>query len=94
VIGQLTVHQAKQIADAYLARRERWGEAGEDETTSLLVVLLNYGDHLTPVACIGGEWTGTKGDLPASTGIPLCPNRHPLTESRKQFRLGLVESLL
>lgn len=85
----LDLAQAQDLAGRYFARRERF--VGEDERTSFLVVVLNYGDHLTAVACIGGEWQGTKGDLPRHDGIPLCPNGHPLTESRHHQRLGLVE---
>lgn len=88
-MATLDLPQAQDLASRYFARRERF--ADEDERTSFLVVVLNYGDHLTAAACIGGEWQGTKGDLPQRDGIPLCPNGHPLTESFVQFRLGLVQ---
>lgn len=85
----LNLDQAKEIADVYFVRREAFHQ--ETPLTSLLVVLLNYGDHLTQVHCISGEWTGKKGELQPRDGIPLCPNGHPLIESHKQLRLGLVE---
>ncbi len=59
---------------------------------SILVVLLNYGDHLTMVSCTAGEWSGVKGDLVPSAGIPKCPNGHVLVEHRRQMRLGLVSA--
>jgi hypothetical protein len=83
----LTVDQAKEMHNAFVNRREAW--PNETEQTSFLVVVLNYGDHLTGVSCIGGEWTGTKGEIPVSNGIPLCPIGHPLVESANQWRLSL-----
>jgi hypothetical protein len=90
----LTVAQATEIWTRYHQRRERFPV--EEPLTSFLVVVLNYGDHLTPVSCIGGEWTGTKGDATAhsATGIPLCPSNHPLLEGRERQRLGLVDEVL
>lgn len=84
----LTVDDARDLASRYLARRARWTE--EDAETAFLVVVLNYGDHLTGVSCVGGEWTGIKGDLTPRDGIPLCPNGHPLLEQSTRMRLGLV----
>jgi hypothetical protein len=61
------------------------------ETTdqSIVVVLLNAGDRYTEVRCIGGEWTGIKGDLPTFDGVPHCPNRHALLED-PGIRLGWI----
>ena len=87
--SELTVVQALRLSDAYFYRRERW--ADEDPRTSFLVAVLNYGDRLTAVACIGREWSGTKGDLQRQEGIPLCPNGHPLIEFGPRCRLGLIE---
>jgi hypothetical protein len=68
-----------------------------DETfvMSLGVVLMNLGDSFVQVECVGGEWSGTKGDLAAQTifpkGIPLCPLKHPLIEITRAPILALVE---
>jgi hypothetical protein len=89
----LTLDDALDIAGRYLHRRDVILE--EDETTSLLVVLLNYGDHLTKVSCIGGEWAGFKGQLIRGEGeIPHCPDGHPLIESVNQYRLGLIQDIV
>ena len=87
----ITVDQARDLAARYFARRSRFVD--EDEETSLLVVLLNFGDHLTAVSCIGGEWSGTKGELRPGNGIPVCPLGHPLLESDNQVRLALVRQV-
>ena len=86
----LTVPQAADIAEQFQHRRERF----PDERTfdALMTVLLNFGDNLTPVACILGEWSGTKGELPRSAGLPLCPNGHPLLETGDGYRLALVST--
>lgn len=84
----LTVDQARDMAIRYFNRRGLFEE--EDKITSFLVVVLNYGDHLTEVSCIAGEWNGMKGDLQSREGIPLCPNGHPLLENAYQLRLGLI----
>jgi hypothetical protein len=68
-----------------------------DETfvMSLGVVLMNLGDSFVQVECIGGEWSGTKGDLAAQTifpkGIPLCPLKHPLIETSTAPTLALIQ---
>ena len=72
-----------------------WRQAhitNESLLLSIGVVLMNYGDQLTPVWCVGGEWSGTKGDLPrpAVGRIPHCPSGHVLTEGRPRYRLALV----
>lgn len=86
----LTIEQARDLRARILARRERFPD--EDEEMGFLVVVLNYGDHLTNVACIAGEWTGTKGELEPRPGggIPLCPSGHPLLEGPTRQLLGLV----
>lgn len=90
----LTIDQAYDIADRFTARRVAFKD--ETDQYSLMVVLLNYGDHLTRVDCINGEWSGTKGDLlrqPTGLhgfGIPKCPNGHVLTESTERLQLGLI----
>lgn len=91
-MSALSVHQANDIFERIAARRERF--ADEDEHTSFMVVLLNYGDHLTAVSCIGGEWSGVKADLTPRDGVPLCPFGHPLMESNARQRLGLVDEQL
>lgn len=75
----LTVAQAKAIHDAYRYRRQEY-HFSEDSEMSMLVVLLNAGAPYTPVRCVGGEWSGVKGDLPRQAGLPHCPNGHVLTE--------------
>lgn len=71
--------------------QERQARFGEDFTMSVGVVLLNLGDRFVNVACVGGEWCGTKGDLTPRQGIPLCPNGHPLVETSTAPRLALCE---
>lgn len=72
----------------FVERREKF--PNEPEETSFLVLILNYGDHLTEVWCTNGEWKGTKGLLRVSSNIPVCPAGHPLFESPNQYRLQLV----
>jgi len=85
----LTLAEAGAIAEAVQYRQDNW--SGESLLNSVMVVLLNAGSEYTPVRCVGGEWSGTKGDL-ASTGggIPLCPNGHVLLETGPGKRLGFV----
>lgn len=84
----LTVEEATDLANSYFDRRKRFPE--EEDHVSFFVVVFNFGDHLTPVRCTKGEWKGLKKDLPKREGLPLCPNGHPLLESRNQVRLGLI----
>jgi hypothetical protein len=84
----LTVEQATDLVDRYIRRRDRFPE--EEEREAFLVVLLNYGDHLTRVHCINGEWQGTKDEIPPKDGLPLCPNGHPMLETGPIFRLSLL----
>lgn len=84
----LTVDQANDLADRYFRRRALFAE--EDQRQSFLMVALNYGDHLTRVHCINGEWQGTKDEIPPKAGLPLCPNGHPMLETGPIFRLSLL----
>lgn len=84
---RLGVADAQSIADRIIRRQGNFSETLE---MSIMVVLLNYGDHLTAVSCTAGEWSGVKGDLFPRAGIPQCPNGHTLVEHRQQMRLGLV----
>lgn len=87
---KLTLEEVRHFAGQYFTRRMLF--PNEDELTSFIVVTINYGDHLTSVACIGGEWRGVKGDLhQENSSIPRCPLDHPLIESMEQTRLGLVK---
>lgn len=87
--GLLTTEMANTIYSTVELRQARF-----DETlhTSLMVVLLNYGDELTGVSCIGGDWEGTKAEaVKAPSGLPCCPvDGRPLLESAKRWRLGLM----
>lgn len=87
----LTVREIREIAEAVQDRLDRW--ENENLTTSICVVLANFGDHLTPVQCIKGEWSGQKQDIPRREGfgVPLCPNGHLLIETGPLLRLGLIE---
>jgi hypothetical protein len=89
-VSALSVHDAERMFESLQARRVRFPD--EDEHTAFMVVVLNFGDHLTRVTCVGPEgWSGTKGDLTPRDGIPLCPNGHPMLEHVPRLRLGLVE---
>jgi hypothetical protein len=84
----LSMEEAQRFVDGYNSRRERF--PSEPSNTSMFVMLFNFGDHLTPVRCIKGEWAGTKGELAPRDGIPVCPDGHPLLESGEVHRLALV----
>lgn len=88
----LTIDQAKDIWAKFVVRRERF--PNETEEMSMMVVLMNYGDQFTHIHCIHGEWSGTKGMLQPSSGIPVCPNGHVLLESGNRVRLGFVPETL
>jgi hypothetical protein len=87
----LTVDEARAIAAQMHERRVLFG-AGEDEVMSYMVVLLNAGWERHEVTCVGGEWSGTKGDVYSDGEIPRCPNSHVLMESPRYVRLGFVET--
>ena len=84
----LTVEDAERIAETVRIRRERWPD--ESLQQSIMVVVLNFGDHWTSVACINGEWTGQKRDLETGGGIPTCPNGHVMTEFNHKV-LGVID---
>ena len=83
----LTLEDAEALAASVAYRQQRWPD--ESLQQSIMVVVLNFGDHWTRVDCIGGEWAGQKRDLPRTTGIPHCPNGHVLTESEHK-QLGVI----
>ena len=87
----LKMKDLQVIAEAVQDRLDRW--ENEELTTSICVVLANFGDHLTPVGCVKGEWSGQKMDIPRREGfgVPLCPNGHVLLETGPPLRLGLIE---
>ena len=84
----LTIREAEDIADAILWRQEYFEHEGLKQ--SVLVVLMNYGDRYVKVACTGGEWSGVKGVLVGS-GLPHCPNGHPLFETSQGKGLALID---
>jgi len=61
-----------------IVEKIKWRQSNfkEDLTTSLGVVLLNYGSEYVSVICVEGEWLGRKKDLVISHGIPKCSNGH------------------
>ncbi len=83
----LKVRDLDMILGALTERQDRCQETWP---FSMGVVLFNIGDRFTPVACVAGEWSGLKGDIPRSEGIPKCPNGHVMTEG-KGLKLGWVE---
>lgn len=84
----LNAEDIEKISDSIQYRRDRFQE--ESFNMSVGVVLMNYGDRQVQVRCIGGEWTGIKGDLTPRDGIPLCPEGHPLVETSTAPVLALV----
>ena len=86
----LTGEMAEEIVETIEFRQSHF--SGETLRTSTMVVLLNYGDRLTEVECISGDWNGTKADVNVSPrGLPICPlDGRPLLEV-KHWRLGLME---
>ena len=88
----LSVEQARKIADAIEYRREH---LNEPLTTSVLVALFNAQSRHATVRCIGNEqWTGSKSDAQSTlSGLPVCPNGHPLIESGVGVCLGWVEDV-
>ena len=84
----LHVQEAAEIANAVERRQVRWDETLEQ---SVVVVLLNYGGKFIQVACVNGEWVGTKDDLRGGEGLPCCPSGHPLLETSGGKRLALVD---
>lgn len=88
-MNALTVDQAFDIAAKIAYRQANFPDEALD--FSVVTVLVNYGDALTPVSCVRGEWDGIKAELVGPPGaLPLCPNGHPLLEGSARQRLGLV----
>lgn len=67
----------KNVLNSVRTRLDR----GEPLDIALGVTLFNYGDRFATATCIAGEWSGPKHELPRSSGLPLCPNGHPLTQT-------------
>ena len=85
----LSADTANDIANKIQKRQDRFSD--EDFYTSIMVVLLNYGESSVRVGCTGSErWMGTKNELTPREGIPLCPNGHSLVEFGGGHRLALV----
>lgn len=76
---KVTIEDIEEILDAVKTRGENFPEEPEDMTWML--VLINIGNRYASVACIEGEWVGKKKDIPPGTGVPTCPNGHPLIQS-------------
>ena len=75
----LKIEEAELMYQELEQRMENFPD--ESLHDSFMVVILNTGDRYTPVTCIGGEWTGLKGDISGSApDVPTCPEGHPLTE--------------
>lgn len=72
----LTIDDLAEMTEIVQMRLDR----GEDLQTAIGVVLFNYGDRFATAACVAGEWTGQKHELPRTAGIPKCPNGHVLTQ--------------
>ena len=87
--GLLTTEMANTIFETIEFRQARFEETLH---TSIMVVLLNYGDDLTGVSCIGGDWEGVKAEaVKAPSGLPCCPiDGRPLLEGHERWRLGLM----
>lgn len=88
IIKIISVNDIDEITKKITWRQEKFEE---DLRTSLGVVLMNYGDNLVKVKCVGQEWSGLKGDLLLRDGVPLCPNGHPLFEMSVAPRLALIK---
>lgn len=89
---KLTVGQAEQIAESIVFRQDKFKD--EELMMSVMVVLFNCGDRFTDVHCVAGEWSGKKGDLESTGGIPKCPNGHVLLESFVRQTLGWVPDVV
>lgn len=86
----LRVEDVDLILESVNARQKIW--ANEPIDMSLKVVLFNIGDRFAEVACVGGEWSGTKTTFPpGQTGVPKCPNGHVCVQG-KGLRLGWLDA--
>lgn len=84
----LGVADMEEIAGRIQQRQHLFNEHFQ---TSVCVVLSNLSERYVAVRCVGGEWSGTKGELAPRDGIPLCPSGHPLLEMSMAPRLALVQ---
>lgn len=78
IIRTLTIQDTKDVAQSILARREIFPDEPFEQTVG--VILFNFGDRITFVSCINGEWRGQKKDLQPTGTIPKCPNGHVLMQ--------------
>ena len=86
---KISVETAHEIASSIHFRQGNYLD--EDLITSVVVVLLNYGEQYREVRCTNGEWSATKQEIPSSyRGIPTCPDGHPLFEEPNRIALGWV----
>lgn len=87
---KMSIQESTEIANNIIRRQKQFGETLYQ---SIMVALLNAGDKFTMVACLNGEWQGKKGDIPVTTGIPVCPNGHVLVEAMAGRKaLGWVDA--
>ena len=88
----ISVSDIEAITRAIETRQTNFGE---ELHWSVGVVLMNYGDRFTSVSCIGGEWSGNKAEIirRTATGLPLCPDGHPLMEGAGRKVLALVDEV-
>jgi hypothetical protein len=75
------------IVELIVHRQNAYPEEGLE--TSIMMVLVNYGNRFAPAFCVNGEWSGHKVDLISGSGIPKCPNGHVLFE-REGMILGWI----
>jgi len=76
--NQLSLDDIQMILDAIEARQNNF--PGEPKEISLIAVMIGIGDRYTMVQCTNNEWVGQKKDIKKGSGIPTCPNGHPLFE--------------
>ncbi|MET0786949.1 MAG: hypothetical protein ABWY25_09600 [Paenisporosarcina sp.] len=78
------------IVEIIVHRQALFSESLE---TSIMMVLMNYGNRFAPAICVNGEWTGHKLDLISGPGIPKCPNGHVLFEQEGMILGWLREKI-
>jgi hypothetical protein len=88
IIKRFTTTDIAMVAEAIKRRQEKYTE---DLTTSIGVVLMNYGDQYINIKCVKGEWHGKKKDIIPSRNVPSCPNGHRLLEVSLPPSLALVD---
>lgn len=84
----LSVEQIEALIEVIRLRQFR--NRAESTPDSIRVALATAGERYKLVRCINGEFTGMKGELPVSQGVPRCPNGHVLLEDLG-LRLGWVD---